>query len=153
MLLNLSAFFRFAFLLSGMAMLYLTGCSKKESDPVDTNVNEVKATINGQGWQAKINNTATNAGLKQIFALKADGSSLRVYFPEDSIATYDLATDNSATVAYYLNDVFWNTEISGSLEVTQNTSDVLEGSFNAHLISIFNNDTVAVENGTFSWHR
>ena len=153
MCLNSSVFLRFFCLLPGIGMLCLAACSKKENEPVPFRTNEVKATLNEQSWQANVSNTATHDGLRQIFALKPDGSSLRLYFPEDYSGTYNLATDQAVTIAYYKDDVFWNTKISGSLEVTQNTANVLEGSFNTQLISIFNQDTISLENGTFYWHR
>ncbi len=125
-------------------------CTKKDPT-VEVRANQVSTTINGSLWQSGINNIATTGNLRQVFALKADSTSVRLYFPADTIGSFDLATNSNVTVAYYEEDVFWNTEVSGTLNITQNSAETLEGTFFGKLVSVFGSDTVSLENGVFYW--
>ncbi len=133
-------------------LMLFTACTKNNTiNAPGNNINQIMAVVNGEDWQSGVNNTANTGIDRQVFALRPDSSSIQLYFPLDTLGSYDLATDSRATVAYRKGNVLWSTELSGNLTLLENSPNTLEGNFSAVLVSVFNSDTVFIENGHFTW--
>ena len=148
-MLNLSRVL-FALILS---TILFPSCKDNTKDSGPSKTDSFSVVIDGKLWTANITSWASSGGTVQLNSeLKSDDTMLQIFMPEDTTGVFN-AADNIVTVSYSEGNIFWSNEVSGSINVIQNSSSEIEGTFDLDIASSFNSDTLEFRTGEFYWKR
>ena len=151
---NLGRYFK-AVPFFALIVLVALGCSKDEKDAEEqppAKKSEVSMDINGSSWSGGVNSVSGSGGIRQVLAIRASDTSLvQIFLPEDSTGTFGLDASSSFTVVYSNGMETWNDNISGSITVTTNADEEIEGTFDAVVSPFSGTDTLNLTNGKFYW--
>ena len=130
--------------------IFLFSACKKETSPGSL-TQIIQLEINAVHWSAEVASWASSGGSQQINSLtKSDGSFMQIFLPLDTIGTF-LASDNIVTVAYNDGTDMYSNNVSGTVVLTRNSANEIEGTFNLEVASYFTSDTLDFKDGSFYW--
>lgn len=129
-------------------LVFFGACKKDESSSSgSTKTNEIRTQIDGTTWSGPILSWAVSGGTRQLNA-NAATSSMQIFMPADTTGTFN-AMDNIVTVSYNDGTATWSNNVSGIVNITTNTDDLVEGTFEVVVASYFNSDTLTFTSGNF----
>ena len=137
----------FALILFAIVLIF-SSC-KKESGS-GSKADRIQANINGVLWSGNNISWASSGGTAQINAFKSDGTSMQVFLSEGVTGTFDVS-DNVATISHFNGNATYSNNVSGTIVITANSSNLIEGTFNVMNASYFVSDTLVMTEGAFKF--
>lgn len=139
------------FIISLAAAAFASSCKKSTSSPTTNTPAAVTqsftAMIGGNNWTAATVTGTLFTGYINISAMAADGSSLFLAFPQNITAgSYTMGSGTNYNLAYHSTATTNNayTGINGTLVITSNANNVVQGSYSGVDLDNGNNSVTTI---------